>query len=76
MQWTYSLFYMRNAMFIIYSQQSLSDWLMLLIVTDGEKSSFSSEFKLELIKMYNLKFVKKVLWKCCKYNTSHLLFSC
>ena len=75
MQWTYSLFYMRNAMFIIYSQQSLSDWL-LLIVTDGEKSSFSSEFKLELIKMYNLKFVEKVLWKCCRCNASHLLFSC
>ena len=45
MQWTYSLSYMRNVMFIICSQQNLSDWL-LLVVTDGEKSSFSSEFKL------------------------------
>ena len=60
MQWTYSLSYIRNAMFIIRSQQNLSGWL-LLAVTDGKKSSFSSEFKLKLIKMYNLKFVGKVL---------------
>ena len=60
MQWTYSLSYIRNAMFIIRSQQSLSGWL-LLAVTDGEKNSFSSEFKLKLIKMYNLGFVGKVL---------------
>ena len=60
MQWTYSLSYIRNAMFIIRSQQSLSGWL-LLAVTDGEKNSFSNEFKLKLIKMYNLKFVGKVL---------------
>ena len=75
MQWTYSLSYMRNAMFIIRSQQSLSGWLLLTVI-DREKSSFSSKFKLELIKMYNLKFVRRVLWKCCKCNTSHLLFSC
>ena len=36
MQWTYSLSYMRNAMFIICLQQNLSGWL-LLVVTDGEK---------------------------------------
>ena len=75
MQWTYSLSYMRNAMFIIRSQQSLSAWL-LQAVTNGEKSSFNSEFKLELIKIYNLKFVGKVLWKCYRCNASHLLFSC
>ena len=51
---------MRNVMFIIHSRQSLNGWL-LLAVTDGEKNSFSSEFKLKLIKMYNLKFVGKVL---------------
>ena len=36
MQWTYSLSYMRNAKFIIRSQQSLSGKLLLL-VTDWEK---------------------------------------
>ena len=51
---------MRNAMFIIRSQQSLSG-RSLLTVTDREKSSFNSKFKLELIKVYNLKFVRKVL---------------
>ena len=32
---------------------------MLLVVTDGKKSSFSSEFKLELITTYQLKLLEK-----------------
>ena len=47
-QWTYNLSYMRNAIFIIFSQQILSDRL-LLTITDEQKSNFSSMFKLELI---------------------------
>ena len=49
---------MRNVMFIILSQQILSNKL-LLVVTDGKKSSFSSEFKLELITTYQLKLLEK-----------------
>ena len=40
------------------SQQILSNKL-LLVVTDGKKSSFSSEFKLELITTYQLKLLEK-----------------
>ena len=53
---------MRNAMFTILLQQILSDSLikkkiisdrLLLTITDGQKSNFSSRFKLELITIYH-----------------------
>ena len=47
-------------MFITFSQQILSDRL-LLVVTIEQKSHFSGEFKLEPATTYYLKFIVKVL---------------
>ena len=58
MHWTYSLSYMRNATFIIFSQQILSNKL-LLAITDGKNTNFSSAFKLELITTFHLKLLEK-----------------
>ena len=62
----------------IFSQQMLSDRLLLVII-DRQKSNFSNKFKLKLIITYHLRFVVKcflkkrfvvkVLWKYCKYIT-------
>ena len=46
-------------MFIIRS--SVSDKLLLADANEKKKCNFSSEFKLELKIIYNLKFVEKVL---------------
>ena len=68
MHWTYSLSYMRNATFIIFSQQILSNKL-LLAITDGKNTNFSSEFKLELITTFQLKLLEKCYNFFCKYST-------
>ena len=47
--------------FITFSQQILSDRL-LLVVMGGQKNNLSYEFKLESIITYHLWFVVKMLW--------------
>ena len=37
--------------------------MLLAVIDEKKKNNSSSEFKLELITTYNLKFVGKVLWK-------------
>ena len=39
---------------------------MLLAITNGQKNNFSNGFELKPIITYYLKFVVKVLWKCCE----------
>ena len=68
MHWTYSLSYMRNATFIIFLQQILSNKL-LLAITDGKNTNFSSEFKLELITTFHLKLLEKCYNFFCKFST-------
>ena len=68
MHWIYSLSYMRNATFIIFSQQILSNKL-LLAITDGKNTNFSSVFKLELITTFQLKLLEKCYNFFCKYST-------
>ena len=59
---------MRNATFIIFLQQILSNKL-LLAITDGKNTNFSSEFKLELITTFQLKLLEKCYNFFCKYST-------
>ena len=62
MQRTYSLFYMKNDRFITNSK-----WQIITncywSVTSGQKNNFSCGFKLNLITIYYLKFVKKKCYK-------------
>ena len=53
-------FLLKNAMSTIFSQQILSNKL-LLIVTNWYKSNLSYEFKLEQITTFHLEFVVKIL---------------
>ena len=59
---TFIYFYTKKLYLIstIFSQQMLSDRL-LLAVTGKQSNNFSSEFKLEPITTYHLKFVIKLL---------------
>ena len=51
-------------------QQILSD--MLLWITSRKKKNFNCWFSLELIIIYYLWFIVKLLWKCCGNSTSLL----
>ena len=46
--------------------------MLLLAVTGEQKVNLSCGFKLELITIYHLWFIIKVLWKCCGCNSSYL----
>ena len=53
---------MRNAIFIIFSQQILSGGLLLVIMNE-QKSNLSCKFKLEPITTYYLWFAVKMLYR-------------
>ena len=55
-----TFFILKNVMFMTFSQQIISSWL-LQVVTGGQKSSLIGKFKLEPIAIYHIWFVMKVL---------------
>ena len=57
-----SSYFIKNVMFMTFSQQIISSKL-LQVVIGGQKNSFIGKFKLEPITIYHLWFVLKVLWK-------------
>lgn len=62
---------MRNVMFIMLSQQILSERLLLADTDEKNNNNFNSEFKLELITTYHL----KLLEKCCKNFVNVALYN-
>ena len=44
-----------------------------MAISGGQKSNLSGRFKLKLITTNHLRFVIKILWKCCGCITSNLL---